>query len=499
MNRLLIFITALCALLNIACSNEQTPITLTVTTPMEIVIGKFDATTTICYTISGKEDAFAEVTTTGDWIRVSDHKTPGRVVINCEINNTGGTRMAAVTLSYGTNSSTVVINQSAEATTPIITSLSGDTIEVARCGCKASIEYSLQNSNPVDLVYATTTAKWIYSIDTQTKGVVTLGVATNTTSESRSTVVTVGYGVSSFDITLTQAGDGAIEFTATNLSGEYLGDALTPGAGNYWFILSDRGFDDEGKSLPNTTYYRIDAYGSVYGGSDNMVPIAPGRYTYDPDNTYASGTFTAEYSGFWVTNEEARRGEIAPFESGTLIVEADKITLEVVVDGQTHKVYYEGNTSIYDEQASVKVYSTLDGDYEADLSDHTMIYECYGDEYDFGYYNWMFVILPNDNEGDCFQFDFITQYKDKESGFFGDYVASDYLAQNSFIPGWTNNVQLLCSWYFTVDQSEMAPFRSGTMSIKDNGDGTVTVDIDVKDDLRNNITATWTGVPMENK
>ena len=53
MNRLLIFITALCALLNIACSNEQTPITLTVTTPMEIVIGKFDATTTICYTISG--------------------------------------------------------------------------------------------------------------------------------------------------------------------------------------------------------------------------------------------------------------------------------------------------------------------------------------------------------------------------------------------------------------------------------------------------------------
>ena len=162
-------------------------------------------------------------------------------------------------------------------------------------------------------------------------------------------------------------------------------------------------------------------------------------------------------------------------------------------------MFYQGNTTIFDEQASVKVYSTLDGDYEADLSDHKMIYECYGDEYDFGYYNWMLVILPNDNEGDCFQFDFITQYKDKESGFFGDYVASDYLAQNSFIPGWTNNVELLCSWYFTADQSEMAPFRSGTMSIKDNGDGTVTVDIDVKDDLRNNITATWTGVPKEYK
>jgi hypothetical protein len=34
------------------------------------------------------------------------------------------------------------------------------------------------------------------------------------------------------------------------------------------------------------------------------------------------------------------------------------------------------------------------------------------------------------------------------------------------------------------------------MSIKDNGDGTVTVDIDVKDDLRNRITGTWTGTPQ---
>lgn len=499
MKRLFLFITALCALLNVACNNEPTPNTLTVTSPLEIVLGKFDTSTTITYTIGGKNDEFAEVTTMGEWIRVSNHKTSGRVVIDCEINNTGGTRMAAVTLSYGTSSSTVVLNQSAEATTPIITSLSGDTIELGRCGCKASIEYSLQNSNPVDLVYATTTAKWIYSIDTQTKGVVNLGVATNTTGESRSTVVTVGYGIASFDITLTQAGDGAIEFNATNLSGEYLGDALTPGAGNYWFILSDRGFDEEGKSLPNTTYYRIDAYGDVYDGSDNMVPIAPGTYTFDPENTYASGTFTAEYSGFWVTNEEARRGDIAPFESGTLIVEADKITLEVVVDGQTHKVYYKGNTSIYDEQGSVVVYSTLDGDYEADLSNHSMIYECYGDYYEFGSYNWMFIITPNNGVGDCFQFDIITEYNDKESGFCGDYVASDYLAKNSFIPGWTNGVQLLCSWYFTADQSEMAPFRGGTMSVKDNGDGTVTVNINVTDDLRNTITATWTGTPIENK
>ena len=498
MKRLFLFITALCTLLNVACQTEQTPNTLLITSPTEVVLGKYDGSVTITYQITGMEDVSAEVKTVGEWIRVANHKHPGQVVINCEINNTGGTRMAAVTLSYGSSSQTVVITQSHEATLPIITSLSGATLDLGRCGCKATIEYSLENSNPVDVVYATTSAKWIYSIDTQTKGSVELGVATNTTGEPRSTVVTVGYGVASFDITLTQAGDGEIIFNAPLVWGSYLGDALTPGTGNYWFFLTDRGFDEEGKSLPNTTYYRIDAYGAVYNGEERMVPIAPGTYTYDPNDSYAPGTFTAEYSGFWVTNEDARRDDIAPFESGTLIVEENKITLEVVIDGETHKVYYKGETYLEDAQGSVTVYSTLDGDYEADLSNHSMIYECYGDFYEYGYYNWMFVITPNNGSGDCFQFDIITEFQDEESGFCGDYVASDFLAKNSFIPGWTNGSQLLCSWYFTADQSEMAPFRDGTMSVKDNGDGTITVDINVKDDLRNTITATWTGTPIAN-
>jgi hypothetical protein len=39
----------------------------------------------------------------------------------------------------------------------------------------------------------------------------------------------------------------------------------------------------------------------------------------------------------------------------------------------------------------------------------------------------------------------------------------------------------------------MAPFVDGTMSVKDNGDGTVTVEFDVYDDCDNNITGSWTG------
>jgi hypothetical protein len=39
----------------------------------------------------------------------------------------------------------------------------------------------------------------------------------------------------------------------------------------------------------------------------------------------------------------------------------------------------------------------------------------------------------------------------------------------------------------------MAPFVDGTMSVVDNGDGTVTVEFDVYDDCDNNITGSWTG------
>jgi hypothetical protein len=54
-----------------------------------------------------------------------------------------------------------------------------------------------------------------------------------------------------------------------------------------------------------------------------------------------------------------------------------------------------------------------------------------------------------------------------------------------------------CSWFFNNGEGEQAPFRGGNVSVVDNGDGTMTVDIDVTDDRRNRITGTWTGVPQQ--
>lgn len=500
MKRIFIFVLLVVSMLGVACNDKENEIKVVITSASEVQLGMYGEDVTITYNIKGAQSgAIADVALSDkSWVRVKEH-TAGTLVVGVADNDNGGSRMAAVTLSYGGSLATMIINQSSETVAPTIVSLSGEEINIGRAGTKVQVEYELENTNLVDYIYVKTAADWIYSIDTNTKGVVELGVATNETKALREAIVTVGYGVASFNITLKQAGDGDIDMVATVLSGDYYGDALTPGAANYWLILSDRGFNDDGTSKPNATYYRIDAYGAVYNGVEPMVPIANGTYTFDKDNTYACGTFTAEYSGHWVTNKDARRDEIKAFESGVMVVENNKITLDVVVDGEEHHVVYEGDTALWDESGSVVVYSTLDGDYHADLSDHTLIYECYGDYYEFGYTNWMFVIVPNDGDGDCFQFDFITGYTTPEEGFVGDYVSSDILAKWSFIPGWTDQTQLQCSWFFTADQSEVAPFRGGNMSVKENGDGTMTVDIEVKDDLRNAITGTWTGVPMSNK
>ena len=494
MRRFLLFTAAILGLIFASCESGEhfSKGEIIISSETNVEIGLYAGEFVINYEIKGYEDVNAEIETTSEWLRVKQNRG-GKATIQYETNETGGTRQAAVMLRFEGSNATVVVSQSSEAATPIIKLNSEENIEIDRCGQKVVISYSLENTNPVDYVYAKTTADWIYSIECK-GGKATLGVATNTSGKERETDVTVGYGSSSFTVNIKQAGTGDINFNAPLLWGDYYGDALTPGAGNYWFFLSDRGFDSNGDSYANATYYRIDAYGPLAAGS-GVVAIPDGTYTYDPNDTYAQWTFTAEYSGFWVTDANAHRDAILKFEEATLVVEGNKITLNAKINGEQHTVVYEGENVLLDCQGNVVVHTTLDGDYEADLSDHYMIYECYGDYYDYGAFNWMFVIMPNDGSGDCMQLDVITGHNDKESGFAGDYIASDVLKQWSFIPGWTDGYNLQCSWFFTADNSELAPFRGGNVSVVDNGDGTLTVEIDVTDDRRNRITGTWTGVP----
>ena len=206
MRKFFIFIAVIFSLLTISCDSNDVNFKVIITSNTNVEIGKYAEDVTIMYDIQGIEDECADVAISDEsWLRIKSHESDS-LVISVADNETGAGRMAAVTLSYGGSSGTVVINQSGEATQPIITSLSGEEIEIQRMGTKVRIEYALENTNPVDYIYAKTNAEWIYSIDTNTDGIIELGVGTNTTKQMRETEVTVGYGSASFKVTLKQRG-----------------------------------------------------------------------------------------------------------------------------------------------------------------------------------------------------------------------------------------------------------------------------------------------------
>jgi hypothetical protein len=110
--------------------------------------------------------------------------------------------------------------------------------------------------------------------------------------------------------------------------------------------------------------------------------------------------------------------------------------------------------------------------------------------------NWTFAVMPNDQEGDFVQFDVLAG-ANSTTDFFGEYTISNSYEAYTAIPGeidWEG--YMVGAWYYTDDGYTMAPFVDGTMSVVDNGDGTVTVEFDVYDDCDNNITGSWTGAML---
>ena len=146
MRKFLTLTVVLCALIFAACESEngikKGEIFITSETNMEI--GLYAGEFIIDYQIKGYEDVDATITTTSEWLRVKESR-PGMATIQYETNETGGMRQAAVMLSYEGSTATVVVSQSNEAVTPILTLKSEENVEIDRCGQKVVINYTIEN------------------------------------------------------------------------------------------------------------------------------------------------------------------------------------------------------------------------------------------------------------------------------------------------------------------------------------------------------------------
>ena len=140
-------------------------------------------------------------------------------------------------------------------------------------------------------------------------------------------------------------------FEAKMLVGSYFGDEYSE-AGNYYICLTDNGFEGEEDFLPNSTYYYVDLYGELFDGqSDGYVTLPLGEYVLDASNSYAAGTFSAEYSEWYKTGATDTE-ENEYYMSGKLVVTAEGVTLTVVISGVQHTVTYSGSLAIVDARGA---------------------------------------------------------------------------------------------------------------------------------------------------
>ena len=291
-----------------------------------------------------------------------------------------------------------------------------------------------------------------------------------------------------------------VEMGANFAYAYYYGDQYNPGiSDNFYLFLSDVGVDADGWELPNGTYYRFDLYSELVNKEEGLA-IPYGTYTLD-SGTMIPYTISMGYSAYYVMDDAAWDYAVsgAPI-AGTVVIDETGVTAHVMVNGGWHTVTYEGGITIVDASSGGEgggegegPYSTLWEDYRCNFDGHTLYYAYYSDYYEVGYMNWTFAVMPNDGEGDFVQFDVLAG-ANSTTDFFGEYEINDTYGAYTSYPGYIDwDGYMVGAWYYTDDGYTMAPFVDGTMSVVDNGDGTVSVEFDVYDDCDNNITGSWTG------
>lgn len=404
-------------------------------------------------------------------------------------------------------------NQPEEPKTTL--NITSDTlINIGAEGGSFEITYTIENPIESESINITPDQNWISITDSQTDGTISYSVAENTTSESRSAVITISYLEIEKSVQVIQ--DGAtineneidVEYDAQMMWGVYYGDRYDINSANYWIVFSFDGLDDMGNIYPNCEYYRVDLYGPVSTDPAN-IKIADGTYFLDADNSMEQFTMTAENSAY-ITTDSERNPTMIPFEEAQMTVNGNEMVLLATINGEKHRVTFNGSYSF--EDLSPKDYgSTLKDDVVADLSYHQAIVSSYGDYWSCGYCNWWIEIVPDndDKTGDSFIFDFHTDSITPTDDISGKYPSCGFSQEDptkpdfgpdTFVPGMVISAEghLMGTLYLEYTSGQLtnqAPLIDGYFEVIDNGNGTHTINIEVYDDspLKNKITGTWTG------
>lgn len=358
-------------------------------------------------------------------------------------------------------------------------------------------------------------------------GIIRIEVKANT-GDKREAIVEISYINETTSIIIEQAagnsGNGGdnndgeeVTFKALCLDGYYYGQKYGEGADRYAFFLSDQGLNNANQAYTNGTYYYIDAFAPVTGSTT----LPNGIYHFDSKNTGAPNTINSENSQLILTGESVEDTQVKYLDNATMMVSDNKIVLEVVIDGQTHKVTYTGGLELEDATEEnggggnndptggqeKDTQSTLTGDHNVTFDgEHRVKWVYEGDYWQTGYSNYTIMMMNKANGyvfGDTLQLDIITDNTSKDGDFYGTYKCSYTPGKNVMMAGFTNDyAQAVGTWLFDylnggASYNGYAMIIDGELTISDAGNGNSTIVLNAVDYLGNKITCNWTGIIEE--
>lgn len=371
----------------------------------------------------------------------------------------------------------------------------------------ATIHYTITNPVEGGTIKPEASVEWISDIDTSVEGSVSLSVEENTTTESRSVILTLRYEYEGCEeeieaqINLIQEACPYTYIKELPLSYGYYYGTITGGSPNYYLSLAESPM--ENNIIGDGFTYILDIYSDE---PEDMNAIAPAVGTYTLSETFEAGTLHPLNSSVRIKTSDGTTS--SNFTEGTLVIsrDGDQYNYEAVLtdtNGEIHHISYTGPVALTDFSQG-DFTSTLREDYVADLTGASCSALYYGDTYGgtsgIPTSNW-YISLSNLPNGDHFQLDICAPpTSNTETGITpGTYLLLDCdYGELTALKGFTVNGTKYGSWFWVYENAAqvdpIAPLDSGSITISRDND-TYTITIRAFDDNpdSNSITATWTG------
>ena len=399
-----------------------------------------------------------------------------------------------------------------------LTLTSNQTLVFTAEGGSRTITYTLENPSEDVTLDVTVDGAWLVVVDKHTEGKITVMADENLLFDELQATVTVTYGTQSFTVMAIQApaAGGTVVVEADTILGTYYPEFITKDLANYWVILTDGGFMEDGTLRPNTAFYRLDIFGDL--AADDKYNIPDGTYYLDETNSGTKFSFGILNSTYMWIGEGDEVVETS-YDTAILKVKGTNIRLEATIEGAKHVVEFDGDYQLESVFPDAQI-STIKNDIIFDAEGYGVRCEAYGDYWGVDACNWWIEFKPladiNSNyppdNGVNIILDVITLFPSETGGIVGHYDASGFVDDNKldpdfrpgvFVPGVriSSEGHLMGSLYMEYKNGKgvnQAPISTGTLDVTANKDGTYTIKLEAYDDNLeepHRIVIDWTGYP----